>query len=214
MMKINFKLALALLMLPMMAMAQEKTADEFKNEGNALVKEKKFKEALASYQQAITLWGDSVDAATVYNAGDCARRIEDFETSNKLYQQSIDLGYKKADFATYYIAENYGKMKLADERLAQLEKAHGIVKDPKVVSIVKKALTKEYAKKANAQIVDGNKILGEIQASTKPEQRTAIEARAKEVFQAAKEWNDKALAVDPNSEDAKKIGEIIDSQLK
>ncbi len=215
-MKINFKLAIAaLLMFPMMAMAQETVhPDSLKNQGNALVKAKKFKEALDAYQQAITLWGDTADAATVYNAGDCARRVEEYETSNKLYQQAIDLGYKKADYATYYIAENYGKMKLVDERIAQLEKARETVKDPKVTGFVKKALTKEYAKKANAQVVEGNKILGEIQASTKPEQRTAIEARAKEAFSAAKEWNDKALGVDANSEDAKKIAEIINEQLK
>ena len=215
-MKINFKLAIAaLLMFPMMAFAQETVhPDTLKNQGNALVKAKKFKEALDAYQQAITLWGDTADAATVYNAGDCARRIEEYETSNKLYQQAIDLGYKKADYATYYIAENYGKMKLVDERIAQLEKGHEQFKDGKVASLIAKNLTKEYVKKANAQIVEGNKILGEIQASTKPEQRTAIEARAKEVFQAAKEWNDKAFAIDANSEDAKKIGEIIAQQLK
>lgn len=200
-MKINFKLAIALLMLPMVAFAQDKTADEYKNEGNAFVKEKKFKEALDSYQQAIKLWGDSVDVATVYNAGDCARRVEEYETSNKLFQQSIDLNYKKADYATYYIAENYGKLNLVDERIAQLEKGFEQYKEGKVASIIKKALTKEYVKKANAQIIEGNKLIGE-------------NKDAKAVFKVAKEWNDRALSVDPQSEDATKMAEIIKEQLK
>ncbi len=64
-MKLSVKLFFLFLALPLAMAAQDKSADDFKNEGNEFVRTKDFKSALASYEQAITLWGDSVDAATV-----------------------------------------------------------------------------------------------------------------------------------------------------
>ena len=65
-------LLFSLVALTFSAMAQDKSADEYKNEGNEFVRNKRFQQALESYQQALKLWGDSVDQQTVFNAGICA----------------------------------------------------------------------------------------------------------------------------------------------
>ena len=57
-MKLTVKLFCLFLALPFVMAAQEKSADDFKNEGNEFVRAKNYKSALASYEQEISLWGD------------------------------------------------------------------------------------------------------------------------------------------------------------
>lgn len=194
------------------SMAQDKSADDYKNEGNAAVREKNYKGALESYKQAITLWGDSVDAMTVYNAADCAKRINEYETAIELYNKSVALNYK-ADFSTYYIAEIYGKQGKIEERVALLEEAATKYTEGKVASFINKGLAKEYTAKAMASYKEGSAILAECQTA-KPEQYDAIKARAAEKFQEAKPWVDKVLAVDPENANAKNILNGIKDYVK
>lgn len=194
-------LILLLLAMPMVGFAQdEKTADDYKNEGNEYLRNKNNQDALASYQKAIELWGDSLDKATVYNAATCAKAIQDYETSLTYYNKSIELGYK-ADYSLYYIAEIYGKQGKTEERISKLEEGYELYKEGKVASFIQKGLSKEYVNKANTYYKEGNTILQEAQTA-KPEQYADIEARAKVKFQESEVWVEKALEVNPTDTNA------------
>lgn len=202
-------------MAPIAAFAQEeeKTAAEYKNEGNAAVKEKKFDVALESYQKAISLWDETtIEAATVYNAADCAKKLQKYDVAIEYYNQSLALDYK-ADMSTYSIAEIYGKQGKVDERIALLEEAITKYTEGKVGSFIKKGLVSEYVKKANAPFKEGAAIIAECQ-SAKPEQYDAIKARAAEKFNEAKPWLEKALAIDPANANALAIKKSIDEAGK
>lgn len=194
-------LILLLLAMPMVGFAQdEKTADDYKNEGNEYLRNKNNQDALTSYQKAIELWGDSLDKATIYNAATCAKAIQDYETSLTYYNKSIELGYK-ADYSLYYIAEIYGKQGKTEERIAKLEEGYELYKEGKVASFIQKGLSKEYVNKANTYYKEGNTILQEAQTA-KPEQYADIEARAKVKFQESEVWVEKALEVNPTDTNA------------
>ncbi len=209
--KTIFTLLLAATM-PMAIYAQDKTADDYKNEGNAAVREKNFKDGLDAYEKALELWGDSLDHATVYNAGTCAKNINDHDKAIKYFKMSIELKYKD-DFATYYLAEEYGKIGDNATRLATLEEGFEKYKTGKPASFIQKSLVKEYRDKAMDYYNEGNKILGECQTA-KPEQYAEIQGRAKEKFKEAKPWIEKALAVNPEDETCKQIENNINEQIK
>ena len=194
------------------SMAQDKSADEYKNEGNAAVREKNYQAALEAYKQAIALWGDSLDAMTVYNTADCARRIAEYDTAIEYYNKAIELNYK-ADFATYYIAEIYGKQEKTEERVALLEEAAQKYTEGKVASFIKKGLAKEYTNKAMEAYKEGSTILAQVQ-NAKPEQYKEIQDRAAVKFAEAKPWVDKILTVDPDNANAKTILNGIKDYVK
>lgn len=212
-MKLNLKLLMALAIAsPVMSYAQDKTADEYKNDGNAFVREKNYQDALVSYQEAFKLWGDSLDAATVYAAADCAKKLDQADKAVEYYQKAIDLDYK-ADYAKYYIADIWGKQGKSEEKLALLEESVPTCQDAKVKSFMTKALMKDYRDKAMKFYNEGNKILGECQTA-KPEQYAEIQGRAKDQFKQAKPWIDKALSIDPNNATLKQINDNLKEQLK
>ncbi len=211
-MKLSVKILLMAAFMPFAAMAQEKTADEFKNEGNEFVRNKNYKAALASFEQAIELWGDSVDQATVYNAADCARRTKQFDTAIKYYQKSVELNYK-ADFSTYYIADILGDQGKDEEMEAVLVDGFAKYKIGKAAGVIKKSLAGYYVKKGAAIYNEGNNILG-TSATAKPEEYASITAKAKEKFTEAKPWIEKALEVDATNANALKVMEGLNEQLK
>lgn len=211
-MKLSVKILLMAAFMPFAAMAQEKTADEFKNEGNEFVRNKNYKAALASFEQAIELWGDSVDQATVYNAADCARRTKQFDTAIKYYQKSVELNYK-ADFSTYYIADILGDQGKDEEMEAVLVDGFAKYKTGKAAGVIKKSLARYYVKKGAAIYNEGNNILG-TSATAKPEEYASITAKAKEKFTEAKPWIEKALEVDATNANAQKVMEGLNEQLK
>ena len=201
-------------MAPIASMAQEeKSAAEYKNEGNAAVTEKKYDVALESYQKAIELWdAESIEPATVYNAADCAKKLSKNDVAIELYNKSIELGYK-ADMSTYYIAEIYGKEGKTEERIALLEEAVQKYTEGKAAAFLKKGLVKEYNAKGMAPYKEGSTILNE-RATAKPEQYKEIEGRAAAKFQEAKEWFNKTLTVDAENANAQKILADIETKLK
>lgn len=206
-------LLLGLLMaMPMVGFAQEeKSADEYKNEGNGFYREKKFAEALSSYEKAIELWGEGLDAATVYNAAACAERIKEFDKAKALYEKSISLDYKD-DIATYKIANILGKQDKVEEQRAALETAVEKYKDGKAAAFMRKDLTKLYRDEAFEAYNAGAKKLAECQTA-KPEDYVAIKAEAKKLFEVGTPWIDKALAVSPQDEQCKKIKQSIDDMI-
>ena len=86
-------LTVTLLLFTMLGAAyaqDEKSAAELKNEGNAALKAKDYKTALASFEAAIEAWDEAedMDAAMVYNAATCARKIKDNDKALKFYGQA------------------------------------------------------------------------------------------------------------------------------
>ncbi|MFW5890202.1 MAG: tetratricopeptide repeat protein, partial [Marinilabiliaceae bacterium] len=95
--------------------AQDKTAAEYKNEGNDALRNKDYATALENYEKAIENWEDGEpEDAMVYNAATCARRTEEFDKAIKYYEMAKDRGFRD-DIATYYIAYSLGKQGKAEE---------------------------------------------------------------------------------------------------
>ncbi len=210
-MKLTVKLFCLFLALPFVMAAQEKSADDFKNEGNEFVRAKDFKSALASYEQAITLWGDSLDAATVYAAADCARRTKQADKAQTFYQKSIELDYK-ADFATYYLSDILKDAGKDAEMEALLVSGLEKYTSGPAASAMKKTLVGYYLKQGLEPYNEAGKILATT-ATAKPEEYEAITAKANEKFAEARPFVEKALALDGANENAKKMMSEIISRL-
>jgi tetratricopeptide (TPR) repeat protein len=217
-MKYLLTLSLALFVMAGV-MAQEKTAAEYKNDGNAALKSKDYKTALENYEKAIALWGDSeeLDKPTVYNAATCARKLKDYDKALKYYNQSKELGYK-ADLSTYYIAsslKNQGKEKEMEQVLLNALKEFP---NSKYLGHMKKMLVTYYLKEgsvpfnAAAKIWDSYNSMSETQRTKELYDKTAVKANAK--YEEAKPFFEKVLEIDPNNANAKKALTEINNSLK
>ncbi len=193
---------------------EEKSAAEFKNEGNAALKAKDYKKALASYEAAVAAWDDAeeMDAAMIYNAATCARKSKKVEKALKYYLQSKELGYKK-DAATYYIADAYsdlGKLDLMEETFLQGIKDYGT---SKYVPHMKKKLATHYVKEGNDFFTKGISLLN-TRTEGNRDQWDAIKEKSKVEFDKATEFANKALEINPNDAAAKTMLTKIDELLK
>lgn len=208
----KYLLTLSLVMLVTVGgMAQDQSAAELKNAGNAALKEKNYQVALDNYEKAIAAWEEGVDmeAAMVYNTATCARKLKDFDKSEKYYAQAKELNYK-ADICTYYMAYS---LKNADKE-AEMEKVllAGIEEhaSSKYVKNMKKMLVTYYLKEGSEPFNEAGKILATA-ATAEHTQYDAITAKANAKFEEAKPFFEKAVEVDPANESAKKtLAEIND----
>jgi len=201
------------------AFAQDKTAAEYKNEGNAALKAKNYKLALENYEKAIANWedGTEMDSKMIYNAATCARKIKDYDKAIKYYTQSKDLKYR-ADLATYYIAyslKNQGKEKEMEQVLTNALKEFP---NSKYLGHMKKMLVTYYLKEGSVPFNDATKIwdtynnLSESQRTQELYDKTAVKANVK--YEEAKPFFDKVLTIDPNNASAKKALAEINDNLK
>ncbi len=210
-MKLTVKLFCLLMAMPFVMNAQEKSADEYKNEGNEFVRSQDFKSALASYEEAIKLWGDSVDVATVYNAADCARKIKNNEAAVKYYKMAEGLNYK-GDFCTFFVADIYKAEGKDAEMESTLQEGIEKYKTGKPVELIKKSLATYYLKQGLEPYNEAGKILASA-ATAKPEEYEGITAKANEKFAEARVFVDKVLAIDAQNANAKKMMEEIKARL-
>lgn len=210
--KIVFTLMMAAA-LPFAAMAQEaeeKTADQYKNEGNAFVKEKNYQDGLASYEKALELWGDSTDVATVFNAGTCATKTKQWDKAIQYFKQVIAIGGYKEDAATYNLAVAYDKNGEDDAYEATLLQGFEKFKAGKYAQAMQKGLVKIHRDKAMTFYQEGSKVLSTWTA----EKDAEVKAAAKKQFEQALPEAEKALEYNPNDEQTKKIIDSIKEQLK
>lgn len=130
------------------AIAQDKSAAELKNEGNAALKAKDYKTALGLYEQAIPLWEGDMDAAMVYNAATCAYKTKASDKALNYYIQASDLGYKQD--ACYYYAYKINK---ASGNAEEVNKYYQLAIDnfpnSKYAKALKKDKVKPMVKEAN-----------------------------------------------------------------
>ncbi len=201
------------------AIAQDKTAAEFKNEGNAALKAKNYKLALENYEKAIANWedGTEMDSKMIYNAATCARKIKDYDRAIKYYTQSKDLKYR-ADLSTYYIAyslKNQGKEKEMEQVLTNAIKEFP---NSKYLGHMKKMLVTYYLKEGSVPFNAATKIwesynnLSESKRTQELYDKTAVKANVK--YEEAKPFFDKVLTIDPNNASAKKALAEINDNLK
>ncbi len=207
----KFGILMAMLAAATFATAQDKSADEYKNEGNEFVRNKQFAEALDAYKQAITLWGDSVDAATVYNAGMCAQRTKDLDLAYTYYAKAQELGYKEAD-AAYRQATILKAQKKEDEYVKALESGYEKFKNGKTGSLFKKDYAKHFRDQAFKLYNEGADVTKAMQTAA-ADKLDELKANAKAKFSEAKPLVEKALEINPDDANAKAIKEGIDKQL-
>jgi tetratricopeptide (TPR) repeat protein len=201
------------------AIAQDKTAAEYKNEGNAALKAKNYKLALENYEKAIANWEDGVDmdSKMVYNAATCARKIKDYDKAIKFYTQSKDLSYRP-DIATYYIAFSLKNQGKEEEMEKVLKSALTEFADSKYVGHMKKMLVTYYLKEGMAPYNAAAKIwtsYNSLSADKRTQElydKTAVKANVK--YEEAKPWFAKVLEIDPNNANAKKALAEINDNLK
>ncbi len=195
------------------AIAQDKSAAELKNEGNAALKAKDYKTALALFEQSISSWGEEeeMDAAMVYNTATCARKIKDYDKAIKYYGQSKELAYK-ADVSTYYTAYSYDKQEKDAEKVEVLVAGIEEFSTSKYVGHMKKMLAKQYLMDSNKFYTEGQTILNS-RVDGNRDQWDAIKAKAKVVFDKSSELANKALELDPTNANAKTILTGIDTMM-
>ncbi|GAF03499.1 tetratricopeptide repeat protein [Saccharicrinis fermentans] len=193
---------------------EEKSAAELKNEGNAALKAKDYKTALASFEAAIKVWDESedMDAAMLYNTATCARKIKDNEKSLKYYAKAKELGYKE-DVATFYSGMAYKSMGKMDEMEKVLLGGVEEFPNSKYIGYMKKELGKHYVKQANEYFTKGISILN-TRTEGNRDQWDAIKEKAKVEFDQADGLADKALGFDAKNSAAQTIKNKIVELLK
>lgn len=193
--------------------AQDKTAGEYKNEGNDALRNKDYDTALELYEKAIENWeeGEPEDAM-IYNAATCARRTEEFDKALTYYRMAKDRGFRD-DIASYYIAYSLNKQGKGEEMEEFLKNAVEEYQNSKYVGHMKKLLVNYYLKKGAEPFNEASQILSSAE-NADPSQYDEITANANEEFKKAQEWFEKALELDPENEDAKKSLEEIETRLE
>ncbi|MGQ1890559.1 tetratricopeptide repeat protein [Thermophagus sp. OGC60D27] len=193
--------------------SQEKTAAEFKNEGNDALRNKDYKTALELYEKSLKNWGseEPVDDAMIYNMATSARRIENYDKAIKYYKMCEEKGFR-GDIASYYIAFSLKKQNKEEEMEKELLTAIEKYKTSKYLGHMKKMLVTYYLKKGAEPFNEASQILASAQ-NADPSQYDEINNRANEAFAKAKPWFEKALNYDPNNASAKKSLDEINNRL-
>jgi tetratricopeptide (TPR) repeat protein len=215
----RFFLALAFCFGIVVGFAQdEKSAIDFKNEGNDALRAKDYSKAIKLYEQALSKWGtEPKDTAMVYNMAVCAYQTKSFEKAVKLFDEAIALNYK-ASTAILYKANTYKAQKKDAEYLKTLEE--GLALFP-ADERIKGMLAAVYVKEANEFYTAGATILkvaaDDVAAAkyktTDPQYKEA-EAKAKAEFQKALPVIEKALGYDPENASAKQLKAACEQTLK
>ncbi len=191
------------------AFGQDKTADQFKNEGNEFVRQKNYSQALDSYNEAFKLWGDKPDTATIFNAAICALNVKNYDMALEYFKKSSDFGYKKAD-ADFRITQIYKAQKKDEEYFNAVKAGYENYKNGKTAMLFKKELCKYYRNKGMAQFNEAAGIVAKMQTA-KADQMDKLKAEAKTKFDEAKALLDKALEVDPEDKGAKEISAKVEA---
>lgn len=208
----------------------EKTAVDFKNDGNDALRAKNYAGALKLYEKALDKWNaepqDSAqialydmatDTALVYNMAVSAYQAKSYEKAIKYFDESIAMAYK-TETSYLYKAYAYRKMKNNDEYLKTLEEA--LVVSPNDDK-VKGLLATIYLKDANVFYTSGAKILkgaaADVAAAkykTTDEPYKEAEEKAKVEFGKALPILEKALSFDPENAQGQQLKDACEQMLK
>jgi hypothetical protein len=212
-MKYLLTVSFVLLALAGSVFAQEKSAADYKNEGNEALRSKDYQKALELYEESVANWeeGEPLEDAMLYNMASCARRIDDYDKAVKYYGMSKEQGYR-ADISAYYIAQSLGKQNKDEEMETFLVEAIEEFSSSKYVGHMKKMLVNYYLKQASEPFNEASQILASAQ-NADPSQYDEINSRANEAFAKAKPWFEKVLEYDPKNASAKASLKEINNRL-
>ncbi len=193
--------------------AQEKSAADYKNEGNEALRNKDYQKALELYEQSVANWeeGEPLEDAMLYNMATSARRIENYDKAIKYYEMTKNQGFRP-DISAYYIAYSLNKQGKGEEMESFLAEAIDEFESSKYLGHMKKMLVNYYLKKGSEPFNEASQILASAQ-NADPSQYDEINERANEAFAKAKPWFEKALKYDPENENANASLEEINSRL-
>ncbi|WP_010662805.1 tetratricopeptide repeat protein [Marinilabilia salmonicolor] len=193
--------------------AQDKTAADYKNEGNDALRNKDYQKALELYEQSVANWeeGEPLEDAMLYNMATSARRIENYEKAIKYYEMTKEQGFRP-DISAYYIAFSYNKLDQEKEMESFLVDAVEEFSTSKYVGHMKKMLVTYYLKKGSEPYNEASQILASAQ-NADPSQYDEINARANEAFSNAKPWFEKVLKYDADNASAKASLQEINNRL-
>lgn len=187
----------------------EKSAIDFKNEGNEALRSKDYAGALKLYETALSKWGDEPkDTAMVYNMAVCAYQSKDFTKAIKLLDETIAMDYKK-ETAFLYKINTYRLTKNDEEYEKTLEVALANSPDD---DKIKGMLANVYLKEANVFYTAGANILKDAAADvaaakykTTDDQYKVATEKAKDEFKKALPLVEKALVIDPENATGKQL---------
>ncbi len=210
----KFGIIIAAIALSVAASAQDKTANQYENEGNEFVQAKRFQQALESYDQAYAIKGDSLNPKTLFNAGLCAQKVSDFDKAISYFSKTETLKYK-AEESAYRIAQSLRAQKKSDEYKAQLEAGLEKYKTGKFATFMKKDLAKVYRDQSLKLFNEGADITKQFAANASNNDKLeSLKEAAKEKFNEAIPLADKALEIYPEDKGAAQIKDSIAKQLE
>ena len=201
------------------AIAQdEKTAVDFKNEGNDALRDRDFKTALELFEKAIAEWDqEEADYAMIYNAGFCAYQVKQFEKAIGFFNDAISHDYRVAN-AYLYVANSYRQLGNDAEYEATLLK--GLEAEPEDDKM-KEMLATFYLREGNKFYRAGAKILQDAAAdisagkyTTNDDQYKEAEANAAVEFKKALPYFEKALELNPDNATGKQLYDACKQMIK
>lgn len=188
------------------------------HEYKALVYNEKedYANVIKSYEQAIAT-ADGETEPMVYNAAIAAYRGNMLDKAVELFSKSVESNYK-AETALYYKAVTLKKQNKDDEYKAALEE--GVKKYPKEDRLTS-ALANIYVSEGNelykkgvAILTAANKKVSSGAITTADDAYTSEVDKAKKEFQSAVTVLDKALELDADNKNAKKLKEASQAVLQ
>jgi tetratricopeptide (TPR) repeat protein len=193
--------------------AQEKSAADYKNEGNEVLRNKDYQKALELYEESVANWEESepLEEAMIYNMATCARRIENYDKAIEYYQMAKDKGYR-GDISAYYIAFSLNKQDKGEEMESFLVDAIEQYKSSKYVGHMKKLLVTYYLRRGSEPFNEASQILASAQ-NADPSQYEEINANANQAFSKGKPWFEKVLEYDPENASAQASLKEINNRL-
>ncbi len=176
----------------------------------------KYEQAVASYEEAIAA-ADGDTESMVYNAAIAAYRGDMYDKAVELFGKSVENNYR-GETALYYKAVTLRKQNKDDEYKATLEE--GVKKFPND-NRISDALAKTYVSEGNelykkgvAILTAANQKVSSGAISTADDAYTAEVEKSKKEFRAAVDVLNKALAIDPDNKNAKKLKEASEAVLQ
>ncbi len=211
----KFGFIIAALALSLCANAQDqKTANQYENEGNEFVQAKKFQQALESYEQAYAIKGDSLNPKTIFNAGLCAQKTKNLDKAITYFAKTETLGYKP-DESAYRIAQSLRAQSKTDEYVSQLQTSLEKYTSGKFNTLMKKDLAKYYRDQSLSLFNEGADVTKKFAANASNESKlNELKEEAKAKFNEALPLAEKALEINPDDMGAKQIKEGIAKQLE
>ncbi len=191
------------------------SAAELKNEGNAALKTKDYKTALAKYEAYLATGEEGVagDKATIYNIATCADKLDNSEKAIEYYQKAIDMDYR-GDISTYKIAKIYQDKGDDAAYIAKIDEAYTTYSSSKYRKTFLAILTKHYNKIAAEPYNAGNAAYNEGAASGDVVTYKVKVKEAIKLYEEAKTAFAKTLEYDENDAMAKSAIANMESNIQ